>query len=87
MELAGGGRAWGRERSSRYRCQSPLSHRASRSVHRLSPVGDQNRNSDGVILDIASLKMNELETDVPPLPPRYRFRDLLLGDQSFQNDD
>ncbi|XP_041049600.1 potassium channel subfamily T member 1 [Carcharodon carcharias] len=31
--------------------------------------------------------MNELETDVPPLPPRYRFRDLLLGDQSFQNDD
>ncbi|XP_072421909.1 potassium channel subfamily T member 1 isoform X3 [Chiloscyllium punctatum] len=54
---------------------------------RLSPAGDQNRNSDGVILDIASLKMNELETDVPPLPPRYRFRDLLLGDQSFQNDD
>ncbi|KAM9326974.1 potassium channel subfamily T member 1 isoform 1-T1 [Gastrophryne carolinensis] len=31
--------------------------------------------------------MNELETEVPPLPPRYRFRDLLLGDQSFQNDD
>uniref|UniRef100_A0A4W3GEQ3 Potassium sodium-activated channel subfamily T member 1 n=1 Tax=Callorhinchus milii TaxID=7868 RepID=A0A4W3GEQ3_CALMI len=31
--------------------------------------------------------MNELETGVPVLPPRYRFRDLLLGDQSFQNDD
>lgn len=41
----------------------------------------------GVILDISTLKMNELETEVPPLPPRYRFRDLLLGDQSFQNDD
>ncbi|KAL8174399.1 UNVERIFIED_CONTAM: hypothetical protein K2H54_043849 [Gekko kuhli] len=31
--------------------------------------------------------MNELDTEVLPLPPRYRFRDLLLGDQSFQNDD
>uniref|UniRef100_A0A7M4ER13 Potassium sodium-activated channel subfamily T member 1 n=1 Tax=Crocodylus porosus TaxID=8502 RepID=A0A7M4ER13_CROPO len=31
--------------------------------------------------------MNELESEVLPLPPRYRFRDLLLGDQSFQNDD
>ncbi|XP_068105307.1 potassium channel subfamily T member 1 isoform X2 [Hyperolius riggenbachi] len=41
----------------------------------------------GVILDISALKMNELETEVPPLPPRYRFRDLLLGDQNFQNDD
>uniref|UniRef100_A0A8C8DEI4 RCK N-terminal domain-containing protein n=1 Tax=Oncorhynchus tshawytscha TaxID=74940 RepID=A0A8C8DEI4_ONCTS len=28
-----------------------------------------------------------LDKNVPPLPPRYRFRDLLLGDQSFQNDD
>ncbi|KPP77661.1 hypothetical protein Z043_102894, partial [Scleropages formosus] len=27
------------------------------------------------------------ESEVPPLPPRYRFRDLLLGDQSWQNDD
>ncbi|KAF4797698.1 hypothetical protein TURU_071092 [Turdus rufiventris] len=41
----------------------------------------------GVILDIASLKMTELESEVLPLPPRYRFRDLLLGDQSFQSDD
>uniref|UniRef100_A0A8C6UGC2 Si:dkey-21e5.1 n=1 Tax=Neogobius melanostomus TaxID=47308 RepID=A0A8C6UGC2_9GOBI len=31
--------------------------------------------------------MADVETEVPPLPPRYRFRDLLLGDQSFQNDD
>uniref|UniRef100_A0A670KHW4 Potassium sodium-activated channel subfamily T member 1 n=1 Tax=Podarcis muralis TaxID=64176 RepID=A0A670KHW4_PODMU len=31
--------------------------------------------------------MNELDSEVLPLPPRYRFRDLLLGDQSFQNDD
>lgn len=41
----------------------------------------------GVILDIAALKMTELESEVLPLPPRYRFRDLLLGDQSFQSDD
>uniref|UniRef100_A0A8C7UA16 RCK N-terminal domain-containing protein n=1 Tax=Oncorhynchus mykiss TaxID=8022 RepID=A0A8C7UA16_ONCMY len=31
--------------------------------------------------------MSFLDFFVPPLPPRYRFRDLLLGDQSFQNDD
>ncbi|XP_038637683.1 potassium channel subfamily T member 1 isoform X1 [Scyliorhinus canicula] len=87
MDLAAGGRASGRERSPRYRCRSPHSEPPSRCVHRLSPSGGQSRSSDGVILDISSLKMNELETDVPPLPPRYRFRDLLLGDQSFQNDD
>ncbi|XP_064146768.1 potassium channel subfamily T member 1 isoform X2 [Loxodonta africana] len=42
---------------------------------------------DGVLLDIASLKMTDLDSEVLPLPPRYRFRDLLLGDQSFQSDD
>ncbi|KAG8010562.1 Potassium channel subfamily T member 2 [Nibea albiflora] len=31
--------------------------------------------------------MEQHETEVPPLPPRFRFRDLLLGDQGFQNDD
>ncbi|KAM4878127.1 potassium channel subfamily T member 1 isoform 6-T6 [Thomomys bottae] len=31
--------------------------------------------------------MSDLDTEVLPLPPRYRFRDLLLGDQSFPNDD
>uniref|UniRef100_A0A8C1HZY4 Potassium sodium-activated channel subfamily T member 1b n=1 Tax=Cyprinus carpio carpio TaxID=630221 RepID=A0A8C1HZY4_CYPCA len=31
--------------------------------------------------------MADVDSEVPPLPPRYRFRDLLLGDQSFQNDD
>ncbi|XP_056258810.1 potassium channel subfamily T member 2 isoform X2 [Seriola aureovittata] len=46
-----------------------------------------NSNSSGVILDISNLKMEQQETEVPPLPPRFRFRDLLLGDQSFQNDD
>jgi len=34
--------------------------------------------------DTASFKMSDLDTEVLPLPPRYRFRDLLLGDQ---NDD
>ncbi|XP_041667289.1 potassium channel subfamily T member 2 isoform X2 [Cheilinus undulatus] len=46
-----------------------------------------NVNSSGVILDISSLKMEQQESEVPPLPPRFRFRDLLLGDQNFQNDD
>lgn len=32
-------------------------------------------------------RMVDLESEVPPLPPRYRFRDLLLGDQGWQNDD
>uniref|UniRef100_A0A665UPX9 Potassium channel, subfamily T, member 1 n=1 Tax=Echeneis naucrates TaxID=173247 RepID=A0A665UPX9_ECHNA len=31
--------------------------------------------------------MEQMESEVPPLPRRFRFRDLLLGDQSFQNDD
>ncbi|XP_034088162.1 potassium channel subfamily T member 2-like isoform X2 [Gymnodraco acuticeps] len=45
-------------------------------------------SSSGVILDIAALNMEQQESEeVPPLPPRFRFRDLLLGDQSFQNDD
>ncbi|XP_044053710.1 potassium channel subfamily T member 1 isoform X14 [Siniperca chuatsi] len=46
-----------------------------------------NSSNSGVILDISALKIAEVDTEVPPLPPRYRFRDLLLGDQTFQNDD
>ncbi|KAM4576424.1 potassium channel subfamily T member 1 isoform 2-T2 [Odontesthes bonariensis] len=46
-----------------------------------------NSSNSGVILDISTLKMADVDTEVPPLPPRYRFRDLLLGDQTFQNDD
>ncbi|KAM4020854.1 LOW QUALITY PROTEIN: potassium channel subfamily T member 1 [Anomaloglossus baeobatrachus] len=55
------------------------------STHKYTPRLAPDKS--GVILDISALKMNELETEVPPLPPRYRFRDLLLGDQTFQNDD
>ncbi|KAM6901496.1 LOW QUALITY PROTEIN: potassium channel subfamily T member 1 [Lycodopsis pacificus] len=56
---------------------------------RSSPAPLQaNTNSSGVILDISTLKMEQQESEeVPPLPLRFRFRDLLLGDQSFQNDD
>ncbi|MFT7815485.1 potassium channel subfamily T member 1 isoform X1 [Arapaima gigas] len=63
---------------------SPCSH-----GNRPSPETVQKNNSSntGVILDISTLKMTEVDSEVPPLPPRYRFRDLLLGDQSFQNDD
>lgn len=43
--------------------------------------------STGLILDISNLRMGVGESGVPPLPPRYRFRDLLLGDQSFQSED
>ncbi|CAB1413117.1 unnamed protein product [Pleuronectes platessa] len=46
-----------------------------------------NSKSNEIILDISTLKMEQLESEVPPLPLRFRFRDLLLGDQSFQNDD
>ncbi|XP_053549811.1 potassium channel subfamily T member 2 isoform X3 [Bombina bombina] len=31
--------------------------------------------------------MVDLDSEVPPLPPRYRFRDLLLGEQGWQTDD
>ncbi|XP_069025547.1 potassium channel subfamily T member 2-like isoform X2 [Embiotoca jacksoni] len=44
-------------------------------------------SSSGVILEISTLKMEQMESEVAPLPPRFRFRDLLLGDQSFPNDD
>ncbi|KAK9532564.1 hypothetical protein VZT92_009942 [Zoarces viviparus] len=56
---------------------------------RSSPAPLQtNTNSSGVILDISTLRMEQQESEeVPPLPLRFRFRDLLLGDQSFQNDD
>ncbi|KAJ3604553.1 hypothetical protein NHX12_029293 [Muraenolepis orangiensis] len=46
-----------------------------------------NSSNSGVILDISTLKIAEGDSGVPPLPPRYRFRDLLLGDQTLQNDD
>ncbi|XP_061655676.1 potassium channel subfamily T member 2 isoform X2 [Phyllopteryx taeniolatus] len=42
--------------------------------------------TSGVILDISRLNAEQPESEVPPLPPRFRFRDLLIGDQSFQND-
>ncbi|CAH1778585.1 unnamed protein product, partial [Owenia fusiformis] len=32
-------------------------------------------------------KMVEVETSVPPLPPRYRFRDLIWGDHAMVDDD
>ncbi|CAK7291090.1 Potassium channel subfamily T member 1 [Vulpes lagopus] len=51
------------------------------------PGGRDSGRGDGVHPDTASLKMSDLDSEVLPLPPRYRFRDLLLGDQSFQNDD
>ncbi|XP_039906358.1 potassium channel subfamily T member 1 isoform X9 [Simochromis diagramma] len=50
-------------------------------------VQKNNSSNSGVILDISALKMADVDSGVPPLPPRYRFRDLLLGDQTFQNDD
>uniref|UniRef100_A0A3B3RND9 Potassium sodium-activated channel subfamily T member 1 n=1 Tax=Paramormyrops kingsleyae TaxID=1676925 RepID=A0A3B3RND9_9TELE len=53
----------------------------------LETVQKNNSSNTGIILDISTLKMAEVDSEVPPLPPRYRFRDLLLGDQSFQNDD
>uniref|UniRef100_A0AAY5K958 RCK N-terminal domain-containing protein n=1 Tax=Esox lucius TaxID=8010 RepID=A0AAY5K958_ESOLU len=31
--------------------------------------------------------MFDLESEVPPLPPKYRFKDLLLGDQNLRNED
>lgn len=34
----------------------------------------------------AALREKELAVAPPPLPPRYRFRDLILGDYAFNDD-
>lgn len=52
-----------------------------------SPAVASRADRSGVILDISTLRMEQQESEVPPLPPRFRFRDLLLGDQTFQNED
>ncbi|XP_030273531.1 potassium channel subfamily T member 1 isoform X12 [Sparus aurata] len=79
------------ERSVPEAVMSPPRRSSSSHGDRTSTETLQKNNSSnsGVILDISALKMAPLEvdTEVPPLPPRYRFRDLLLGDQTFQNDD
>ncbi|MED6236319.1 hypothetical protein ATANTOWER_007441 [Ataeniobius toweri] len=61
---------------------------SSHSDRSSSEILQKNSSSNsGVILDISSLEMADVDSEVPSLPPRYRFRDLLLGDQTFQNDD
>ncbi|XP_035999980.1 potassium channel subfamily T member 1 isoform X18 [Fundulus heteroclitus] len=77
------------ERSVAEAIMSPPRRSSSSHGDRSSSETLQKNNSSnsGVILDISSLKMADVDTEVPPLPPRYRFRDLLLGDQTFQNDD
>ncbi|XP_072288533.1 potassium channel subfamily T member 1 isoform X5 [Eucyclogobius newberryi] len=77
------------ERPSTEAVMSPPRRPSSSHGDRMSSESLQRNNSSnsGVILDISALKMADVDSEVPPLPPRYRFRDLLLGDQSFQNDD
>lgn len=65
----------------------PLLHFFSSPSSSSTPAPPRNNGNSEVILDISTLKMEQPESEVPPLPPRFRFRDLLLGDQSFQNDD
>uniref|UniRef100_A0A3P8V6B1 Potassium sodium-activated channel subfamily T member 1 n=1 Tax=Cynoglossus semilaevis TaxID=244447 RepID=A0A3P8V6B1_CYNSE len=63
--------------------QASTSHADRRSS---DTVQNNNTSNSGVILDISALNMAEMDTEVPPLPPRYRFRDLLLG-ETLQNED
>lgn len=88
-----GGGSWGRHGAAWDRglaragrgCAAPAEG-ALACARRRPGAGDGGRR-DYVLLDSASLTMSDLDSEVLPLPPRYRFRDLLLGDQSFQNDD
>ncbi|XP_030292346.1 potassium channel subfamily T member 2 isoform X4 [Sparus aurata] len=61
-------------------------HKPRSSSARLQTNTVNSSSSSGVILDISTLKMEQQESEVPPLPPRFRFRDLLLGDQSLNDD-
>lgn len=81
---AGAGRA---KQGAPPHCRCPLLSRRLSSPGGCGGGDGGGSRKSGVILDIAALKMTELESEVLPLPPRYRFRDLLLGDQSFQSDD
>lgn len=73
-----GRRGWGGAGTARARAEGAL------ACARRQPSGGDGGRGDGVRPDTASFKMSDLDTEVLPLPPRYRFRDLLLGDQ---NDD
>lgn len=83
---AGGGGGQGKAGRPPH-CRCPLLSRRLSSPGGCGGGDGGGSCKSGVILDIAALKMTELESEVLPLPPRYRFRDLLLGDQSFQSDD
>jgi hypothetical protein len=56
---------------------------------RLAPNGEYivANNGEAVVSDGFELSSaNELELSRMSLPPRYRFRDLLLGDFAFRDD-
>lgn len=80
------GRQGGRGAAGGGRVCADAAEGALACARRQPGAGDGGRG-DGALLDTASLKMSDLDSEVLPLPPRYRFRDLLLGDPSFQNDD
>ncbi|XP_055367872.1 potassium channel subfamily T member 1 isoform X14 [Betta splendens] len=62
--------------------RSSSSHGDSRTP--TETLQKNNSSNSGVILDISALKMADVDSEVPPLPPRYRLRDLL---QTYPNDD
>uniref|UniRef100_A0AAV2ITB6 RCK N-terminal domain-containing protein n=1 Tax=Knipowitschia caucasica TaxID=637954 RepID=A0AAV2ITB6_KNICA len=57
------------------------------TVNQHKPRSSSAQRNTGLVLNSSGVKMEPVESEVPPLPPRFRFRDLLLGDQSFPNDD
>lgn len=71
----------------RLRAQERAARAEGAGCARRQPGAGDSGRGDRVLPDTAGLGMSDLDSEVLPLPPRYRFRDLLLGDPALQSED
>jgi hypothetical protein len=63
-----------------------ISLRQARRHDGYVPANTSRFNDNGVVEDVIQHSASELELNNLSLPPRYRFRDLLMGDFAFRDD-